>query len=75
MSIEVTSLPMMKVISGKIKDGKIISGSKIPNFKDGAEVKIFIFPKQKNTAKFFGKGKGIFGDGLKYQKQLRKEWK
>ena len=61
MSIEVTSLPMMKVISGKIKDG--------------AEVKIFIFPKQKNTAKFFGKGKGIFGDGLKYQKQLRKEWK
>ncbi len=28
-----------------------------------------------NIMEFFGKGKGIFGDGLKYQKSLRKEWK
>lgn len=33
---------------------------------------------QKNEGdpeRYFGRGKGLFGDGLEYQKKLRAEWK
>jgi len=40
-------------------------------------LEVFVFPekKAKKLKDFFGKGKGIFGDALKYQQDLRKEWK
>jgi len=30
--------------------------------------------KNKSLAAFYGKLKGVFGDGLTYQKQMRNEW-
>ena len=33
-----------------------------------------LLPDNPKIMDFFGKGKGIFGDGLKYQKRIRK-WK
>ncbi|MBI2638916.1 type II toxin-antitoxin system Phd/YefM family antitoxin [Candidatus Peregrinibacteria bacterium] len=31
--------------------------------------------QDEKTEHYFGKGKGIFGDGLKFQKKSRAEWK
>jgi len=39
-----------------------------------AELKIFTFSNQKTKKTYLGKGKNLFGDGVKYQKELRKEW-
>jgi len=30
--------------------------------------------KKKNLSSFYGKLKGIFGDGMEYQKKVRDEW-
>ncbi|BAU52907.1 hypothetical protein [Mucilaginibacter gotjawali] len=30
--------------------------------------------KKKKLSSFYGKLKGVFGDGLEYQKKLRDEW-
>ena len=37
-------------------------------------VKIFVFPKVKIRSSFLGKGKNIFGDGVEFQRKIRKEW-
>ncbi|MEK9159704.1 MAG: hypothetical protein AAB383_03160 [Patescibacteria group bacterium] len=39
-----------------------------------AELKIFTFSNQKAKKTYLGKGKNLFGDGVKYQKEIRKEW-
>lgn len=31
-------------------------------------------PKKPNLSDFYGKLKGVFGDGLTYQKNIRNEW-
>jgi hypothetical protein len=31
-------------------------------------------PKKQRLADFYGKLKGVFGDGLEYQKKIRNEW-
>jgi len=30
--------------------------------------------KKKSLSSFYGKLKGVFGDGLEYQKKIRNEW-
>ncbi len=30
--------------------------------------------KKKNVSRYYGKLKGVFGDGLEYQKKIRNEW-
>lgn len=66
---------MTFLIPGKIQGGKIIPEKKLP-FKGGeVQIKIFVLPHRPKVEKFFGKLKGVFGDGLKYQKKIRSEWK
>lgn len=31
--------------------------------------------QHEETERYFGKGKGLFGDGLAYQRKIRAEWK
>ncbi len=40
------------------------------------DIQVFVFPekKAKKTKNFSGKLKGIFGDAVEYQRNLRKEW-
>lgn len=66
---------MTKVISGKIENGRIVPTTPLSPKLNNALVKIYVWTKNPlRKSDYFGKGKGIFGDALKYQKKLRKEW-
>ena len=69
---------MKSVISGKIENGKIIPKAPLPAGTNNALVRIFILPaiikKEKPKKSYFGLVKGVYGDALKYQKKIRKEW-
>lgn len=69
-----TTFSMTKIISGKIEKGKIIPSERLSGQTENTHIRIFIFPQVKNNINYFGKGKGIFGDGLKFQKKIRQEW-
>ena len=66
---------MTKVITGTIKKGKIIPHQDLPQETKNGTVKIFIFTESPSKKSFFGKCKGVFGDALKFQKHMRREWK
>ena len=66
---------MTKVLAGTIEKGKIIPKGTLPSGVNNAQVKIFIFAESVKKMNYFGKGKGIFGDALKFQKKMRSEWK
>ncbi len=67
---------MTKVIDGKIENGKIIPKTPLSPKLNNASVKIYVWIKTSvNKTNYFGKGKGIYGDALKYQKKMRSEWK
>ena len=75
ISMSHIKIPMTKVLVGTIEKGKIIPKGTLPSGVNNAQVKIFIFSESVNKTSYFGKGKGIFGDALKFQKKMRSDWK
>lgn len=69
---------MLPSIPAIVRKGKIILTRKISLPEGDVRIKIFAFPplkySGKNVTPYFGKLKGIFGDGLKFQQKLRNEW-
>ncbi len=53
---------------------KVAPSRKVAEAAKKLKVQIFAFPKLKSKISFFGKGKNLFGDGVKFQKEIRKEW-
>ena len=67
---------MIKVIDGKIENGKIVIKTPLSTKFNNASVKIYVWVKNPlKKPDYFGKGKNIFGDALKYQKKIRNAWK
>ena len=66
---------MSTIISGKIEKGKIIPNKSLPKTMKNMEVRIYIFPKVNGKPINVSKTKGIYGDGLKFQKKIRQEWR
>lgn len=54
----------------------VITINKDTNSKeiDKALKKLQDSKKKQNLSSFYGKLKGVFGDGLEYQKKVRDEW-
>lgn len=66
---------MTKVIVGRIENGKIVPKNPLSPKLNNASVKIYVWAKNPlKKSSYFGKGKSIFGNALKYQKKIRKAW-
>lgn len=66
-----------KIFRGKLKNGKIIPEDRLPTSPEELEVQIFVFGPTTpliDRQRFFGSMKGQWGDPIKYQRKMRKEW-
>lgn len=65
------------VIEGEVKNGKIILKKALPKAAADMNIQIILTPKSKVKnfrGKFFGAFPHGWGDPVKYQRRIRKEW-